>query len=305
VAKSQNKIYFTYNGGRVFDLSAPSATPVNASIVASTEGTPAAAATLNQESLTASEYKRRGSASAGRRDFRAAIADFDAAIKLDATDADAFKMRGNARYQSGQLQLALADLDEVLRLKPDQGDTLMTRGMVRLATNDLQGASADFDRAAALAPNDPGTTLEIAQAYLGAMQFEEAVKRYDQWLAKNPKSSRSGSALNGRCWSRAMLGTQLELALDDCNAAVKKLPRLSLVFDSRAMVQLRRGNVDDAIKDYQASLKILNNNAHTLYGLGVAETKKGDTAQGEAHIRQALQISATAGDVFKRVNLAP
>jgi hypothetical protein len=37
----------------------------------------------------------------------------------------------------------------------------------------------------------------------------------------------------------------------------------------------------------------------------VAEAKKGNTTQGEAHMQQALQISSTAGDVFKRLNLAP
>lgn len=302
VAPKQRKIYFTYNGGRVFDLGsqdnskdADAAAPANE---------PSSTVATADEPKDAEAFKRRGAASAGRREFADAIADFDRAIQLDSTDPDAFYQRGLAKLQNGQPALAMADFDAALKLKADHTFALVGRGTLRLANKDEAGARADFDAAIASAPNDSSLSLSVAETYANARHFDAAIGRLDKWIAAHPKDDRLATALNERCWSRAMLGKELDLALADCNAAVKS-SRSSEDLDSRAMVELQLGRLDQSIADYRAALNLQPKGAGSLYGLGVAETKKGMTTEGKQDMQAAIAISPQAGKEFKRLGLTP
>jgi len=305
VAESQQRIYFTYNGGRVFDLSVS-----NESKEAAASATDAAAATAGGEErrdapTDAAALRRRGAASAGRRDFRSAIADFDQAIKLDPADAQNYFQRGLARWQDHQPVLALADFDAALKIKRDDGAALLERGSLRLQTKDEAGARVDFGALASLAPHDASLELEIAQAYQRADHFDEAIERFDAWIAAYPKDDRLPTARSGRCWARVMTNKNLDLALADCDAAVKSAQSNSAFLDGRAMVWLRMGKFDNSIADFKASLHLQPKNPWSLYGLGVAEQKNGTKAQGDKDIQAALALTPAIAEQFKRVGVAP
>ncbi|MEO8927063.1 MAG: retropepsin-like aspartic protease [Caulobacteraceae bacterium] len=90
VANSQHKIYFTYNGGPVFNLTAA------ARVQAGGDAAPKAAAPLDEgraEPTDAESFSRRGAAFAARRDFASAIADFTRAGDLAPTEAKYFRER--------------------------------------------------------------------------------------------------------------------------------------------------------------------------------------------------------------------
>jgi tetratricopeptide (TPR) repeat protein len=300
VAAKQRKIYFTYNGGRVFDLGLPDK-PKATDAAASDPSSNAEATNVPGD---AAGFKRRAAASAGRKEFANAIADFDRAIKLDATDADSFYQRGLAKLQNRQPVLAMSDFDEALKFKPDHIFALVERGSLRLFSKDEAGARTDFDTALTLTPNDPSLSFRVAQTYVNARHFDEAISRLDKWIAANPKDDRLPSALNGRCWSRAMLGIELDLALADCNAAVKS-SRNSYILDGRAFVYLRLGNFDKSITDYKASLSLQPKSAWSLYGLGIAEIKKGLASDGQKDMKAALSIAPRIDEEFKRLGLMP
>jgi Tfp pilus assembly protein PilF len=207
--------------------------------------------------------------------------------------------------QNRQGMLAMGDFDQALTIKPDHIPALTERGTLRLAMNNASGARADFDAIANLAPNDPSLGLRIAQLYVTTRHFDEAINSYDRWITAYPKDARLAAALNGRCWSRAMMGEMLDLALADCNAALKKGLRASQVFDSRGMVFLRSGDFDRSIADFKASLKLQPKSAFTLYGLGVAQLKKGSKEEGDKNIQAAVAITPTIAESFKRLSLVP
>jgi tetratricopeptide (TPR) repeat protein len=305
VAESQQRIFFTYNGGRVFDLSV-----ISASTAALASATDAAAAAAGggetRDALTdAAALRRRGAASAGRQDFRSAIADFDQAIKLDPADAQNYYQRGLARWHDRQPVLALADFDEALKIKPDDTAALLDRGTLRLQRKDEAGARVDFGAIASLAPHDPSLELRIAEAYGRAGHFDEAINRFDEWIAAYPKDDRMRTALSRRCWSRVVMNKNLDLALADCDAAVKSGPSSSAFLGSRAMVWLRLGKFDNSIADFKASLRLQPKSAWSLYGLGVAEQKNGTKAQGDTDIQAAIALTPTIAEEFKRIGVAP
>jgi tetratricopeptide (TPR) repeat protein len=304
VARSQQKIYFTYNGGNVFDLSIKKVEPQVAAALTDQPADAPTAQVAQQVPTDAAGFRRRGAASAGRRDFRSAIADLDQAVSLDPADADNYYQRAVARWQAGQPVLAMGDFDAALKLRPNDIPTLTGRAALRLSSDDEAGARADFAAVDSLAPHDASIGLRIAEDYEQSGHFAGAIDRFDRWIDSYSSDERLPSALNGRCWARAMLNQSLNLALADCNAALKSR-RSSQVLDSRAFVWLRLGDFDKAIADYKASLSLQSHSAWSSYGLGLAELRKGLREQGEKDMQAAATLSPSIADAFKRAGLAP
>ncbi|MGB9332194.1 MAG: aspartyl protease family protein, partial [Steroidobacteraceae bacterium] len=90
VASSQRKLYFTYNGGPVFNLGQAPAAESAASAVVDAAGEP----------IDAAGFARRGVASAARHDYAHAIADLTRACELAPTEASYFYERGLAHGQN-------------------------------------------------------------------------------------------------------------------------------------------------------------------------------------------------------------
>jgi tetratricopeptide (TPR) repeat protein len=113
------------------------------------------------------------------------------------------------------------------------------------------------------------------------------------------------TALSARCRARAVLGTELDRALDDCDAALRLSRKSVAVFDSRGLVRLRQGKPDRAISDYDASLKGQPSNAWSLYGRGLAKLRMGKTAEGQADLAAAAAIDSHIADRFAKIGLSP
>jgi tetratricopeptide (TPR) repeat protein len=315
VANSQHKIYFTYNGGRVFNLDAPpnvqpgeipEADAPSAAAQASTAQPAAAsvAADLNAPQ-DASGYARRGEAYAARRDYPSAIADLSHAIALAPDNADYVYQRGRAELSNRQLLLAKADLDQAIKLRPDDILALVTRAIMYGAMRQPAEARADLEAASRAADKQPAARLEVSEAYSGMHMFKEALTQLDQWIAENPNDERLARGLNNRCWARAQLGVDLDKALADCNAALKLNPGDPAMLDSRGLVELRLGETDKAIADYDDALRLRPDEAWSLYGRGLAELRKGQTATGQADIKAAIALNPRLPEEAKAVGLDP
>ena len=132
--------------------------------------------------------------------------------------------------------------------------------------------------------------MTLAELYLQMQDFPDAVGQYDLWIAAHPDDFRRWTALNGRCWARAQWGHDLEQALSDCNAALRSMPKMANVLDSRGLVRLRRGEFERAIADYDAALALNPELAWSLYGRGLAELKTGATTKGDADLAAAIAL---------------
>ena len=112
VARSQGRIYFTYNGGPIFQIVGP-----------------AMAGELDQ-----------------------VIQRYDQAILLNPNDAESYAARGEAHAQKGALDLAIEDYDQAIRLQPGAGEFYDSRGLIRIRKGDFNGAIGDYDAALKIAP---------------------------------------------------------------------------------------------------------------------------------------------------------
>jgi len=298
VANSQHKIYFTYNGGPVFDLSAsrPAAEPPALAAAAGPQGA--------DEPKDAESYSRRGQARLQRHDLSGALADLDHAVSLAPAEPRYLQERAVAHVVNKQPLLARQDLDQAVTLNADFVPARLDRGEMRLQSHDEVGALADLDAVDRLSAKAADIRLTLGQLYSELNRYDRAVMQLDLWIKAHPVDSRQFIALNGRCWARGQLGEALQQALSDCNAALR-LKRAAGTLDSRGLVELRLGAYDKAITDYDAALALEPKMAWSLYGRGLAKIRTGHATEGQADMAAASALDGTLPAVAKARGLFP
>ena len=295
VANDLHRMFITYNGGPVFDLS----------VHAEGAAHPPTTAAVDVQPTDAAGFARRGAAFAARRQYRDAIADFGRAIALAPSDARYPWQRATARFASGERDAALADLDLALKLDPKAVDARLARAGAHIEDDDHGPSRADADAVDHLLAPASDRRFELAEIYETIGAFDQALPQYDLWIRAHPDDNRRAVALNGRCWTRAQMGRDLDKALDDCNAALRLRPGAAEMLDSRGMVQLRLGNLDRAIADYDAALARNHEIAWSLYGRGLARQRKGLKDEGAADLAAAVKLDAKLPERARKLGITP
>jgi tetratricopeptide (TPR) repeat protein len=309
VANSQRKLYFTYNGGPVFNLGAAPAAPQQEG-AAPAPDVPPAGTTLPDarldEPTDAAGYARRGTASTARKDYAHAIADLNRACELAPGEASYFYERGMAHAYNREPDLAQADFDQALKLKPDDPTALIARASLDVSRHVApELLAADLDAANRALPKDADARISLGELYLSVGQFPAAVLQFSQWIDTHEhREVHMAAALNARCWTRALWGQEIEEALADCNAAVKLRPDSARFLNSRGLVYLRKRDFKNAIADYDASLR-LERLPWSLYGRGVARVRTGDAAAGRADIAAATALGKNIAATASRYGITP
>ncbi|MBM7129623.1 aspartyl protease family protein [Dyella mobilis] len=284
IANSQHKMYFTYNGGRVFaGAQAPSDTG-KADAATGADGD-------DTKPRTASDYDLAGEAHLSRGEPKEAIADLNEAIRMAPDQPAYYVARSRALGADRQFDAALADLNKALSLDPKNVDALLARAQWRVRHKDPAGAAIDLTTASSLVPPDSRQSLIIADVYIELGQPDAAIPLLDAWIHTHGNDAMLGIALNARCWARGQLNQQLDDALSDCRKAIKRDGEKPAYLDSLGLVQLRLGHYDDAIKAYQQGLAVNPHLAWSRYGLGLAEVRNGQADAGHADMAAARAIN--------------
>jgi len=292
VANSQHRVYFTYNGGPVFNLEVQGAATSRPD---SSESAPTDAA----------GFARRAAAEAGRHDFTSALTDYDKAATFDPKSAEVLYRRGETHLAIGESAKARADFDAALVLAPDDAEALMSRAQLRRATHDAAGALADLDAADKALPAPANARLALAQEYLSIDAPDRAISQYDLWVKVHPDDAHLGQALSGRCWTRVLLGADLDKAKADCQRALRLPPVVARAVDSVAFIELRAGDLDAAIAAFDKAIAAEPQSALALYGRGLAELKKGQTDKGQADLAAAKTLSPGLAASLTKHGLGP
>jgi tetratricopeptide (TPR) repeat protein/predicted aspartyl protease len=270
VANASRHMYFTYDGGPVFDVT-PGRIVDQAGATETIAGDSAPAPT------DAAGFSRRGAAEASRKDYKAALADLDRAVAMEPENGSYLLQRARTRLLSGDVAAANADIDQAVKVAPADSEIRLTHAASLIERKRSDDALKDMAAADTALPQQADQRLALATMFERLDQFAKAVADYDLWIAAHPDDSRQPMALNGRCWSRALAGTDLQLALKDCDAALRRAKAPNF-YDSRGLVELRMGRYDKAIADYDEALRQFPKIAWSLYGRGLARRHLNDPA---------------------------
>jgi tetratricopeptide (TPR) repeat protein/predicted aspartyl protease len=313
VSSKQHKLFFTYNGGAVFNLKPspapdPASMPPSAAVAAPAPDAPPAESAPD-EPKDAAAYSRRGTAFAARRDFQHAIADLTQACELAPDEPNYYYERGIARRDSGQPIPALADFDHAIKIKFDHVPALAARAELRLQNGDAAAAVPDLDAADQAAAKEADIRFRLGLDYQHSDLMPQSVAQLDLWIAAHGDDARLGEALGNRCWAKALLGQDLKTALTDCNSALgrigKKNAGSAAILLGRGVVRLRLGDYDKSIADFDAVLALRPKSAWSLYGRGIAKIRRSKAAEGQADMTAAAAVWPPIADDFAKRGLTP
>jgi hypothetical protein len=166
VARSQDKVYFSYTGGQVF---------------------PTVAGPECDERMANKSPKE-------------ALAAYDEAIKANPNDAKALLQRAQLRLGEKDIQNALPDLDAVVRIEPTNGVALAMRSSVRAQMKDIDGSLADSDAAIAQGIHTAPMHASRGGMFRSRGNCERALVEFEEALKIDPNLQ---SAQRGRDACRA------------------------------------------------------------------------------------------------------
>jgi tetratricopeptide (TPR) repeat protein len=175
--------------------------------------------------------------------------------------AQAYYWRGLYHHFDHQYDLAIADYSSAIGIRRAFGDAYAARADAYEDAGDHVRAAADYAQAATLQDDN-------------------------------------ANDLTKRCWVRAIRGHPLDRAMADCDASLKLNPEESVTFVSRCVVNYRLGNYANAISDCSQALKQQRQSPGILYVRGLAKTRSGDAAGGNADIAAATDAYRQIDEVY-------
>jgi tetratricopeptide (TPR) repeat protein len=132
--------------------------------------------------------------------------------------------------------------------------------------------------------------------------YASAVANYDKALEiDGPRAD----WLNERCWIRVVWGRELDKAIVDCNAALKIEPDSPNIVDSRGMANFKLGKFAEALADYEAALKGNANAMGSLYGRGMSRLRLGQAEASNVDIAKAEARDPKVAERFAGYGVKP
>jgi len=243
----------------------------------------------------------RGAVLFALRRFESAIQDYSRAIELSPNMADLYLRRSECALSLGKLTQAAADLDQAVRLNNSSASALRLRGYVNFLQRKIKSSIADYNEAIRLEPQHAQTLIDRANSYLVIERYDQAIRDYDKALILTPNAE---PALRNRCLARAAWGRELDLALNDCEAAFAIAPS-PMTLSQRAMVHMRRGDLAEALQDFDLSYSKDPRLTGSLYGRGVARLRLGQNEEGMADIAAAKRADPSVDEAYARYGIKP
>ncbi len=213
-----------------------------------------------------------------------------------------YSNRANQRDRKGEFDRSVADHTEAIRIDPTYAAGFMHRGNTYARHGDFDRAIADHSEAIHLDPKDADKFYNRGYTYSHKGDHERAVADYTSGIELDANNSRLWGQ---RCWSRAVIGKQLQEALEDCNRASALSPRIPQIFGFRGFVNLKLGQFQNALADYDVAFTLTKNrnNADWLYCRGVTKLKIGDTKGGNDDLASAKAIKADIAEEYAKYGL--
>lgn len=110
--------------------------------------------------------------------------------------------------------------------------------------------------------------------------------------------------LSDRAWSNSLLGKMAE-ARADYARAIEVSPNSHVAHNELALFNLRTGQFDAAIAEYEIALRLRPDAPYSLYGRGLALIRKGREKEGQDDLAKARLGDGHVDQVFAGIGLRP
>ena len=245
----------------------------------------------------ASAYVNRGIAHNLTRRHVEAVGDFTEALRIAPADLRARLNRGYAYWRLKEYDLALADLNEVVRRDPKNAEGYRFRGMVYLARHKRKEAISDLVKSLELKPSDGKTQMTLGMLYMADRQHQKAIRMLDAAAVQFPHNS----VLFARRGIALVRLGRLDEAMKDFDRSLRINPQQERALLNRGRLRLVTGDPSGAVADLQGAAALLPTDAELHFDLTRAYGRRSrireTTSERAADIRHALDMLKRAIDL--------
>ncbi len=252
-----------------------------------------AAGAAGGETMTAAEHAARGSRRLLRGELELALGDFGRALDLDDGEVSAWYGRGVARARRGDASSAIEDLRRAIELAPRRADIVTALGVARARGGDVPGALVEFDRAIEIAPGHADAWWNRGKALQALGRPEEALEAYGRSLDLAP----SPAVHAARAELRFRRG-DVDGALRDYDAAIGLAPRDATIRFQRGFLRARTGAFDRAVEDYGACIDLDPTIYQAWNQRAIAHFRLGQLDDAVRDSGRAIELAPDQADLF-------
>lgn len=137
----------------------------------------------------AANHIESGKAFAAKGEHRKAIAEYDEAVKLDASSGTAYYHRAKSLEAVGNIDAAIRDYDRMIALKTNLKTAYYNRGTLYLDKKNYAAAIADFDRSLALDIAHANSYYNRGQAHYHLNNLDKAQADFSRAIAFDPNQA--------------------------------------------------------------------------------------------------------------------
>ncbi len=251
-----------------------------------------AALRINAEKVAA--WFGRGGLHFDRRNFKQALADFTEAIRLSPRDARCHHMRAEAYAALGQHASALRDFDAALGLDATSFKSYFGRGRLYLSLERFAEARSDLDRAVRLAPGS--TAAHFHRGYLHSVlrEYDAALRDFSAVIRIDPKHARAYGN-RGEILRRLK---RHEQALADLARAVRLEPGKANSYHTRGLILMTLGRKAEALSDFGTVIRLnpRHRGAYSKRGELLTDMRRYDEAL--ADLDRAIRLDPRRAEAY-------
>jgi tetratricopeptide (TPR) repeat protein len=210
-----------------------------------------------------------------------------AVLSNDAGNEQALLIRGAVALERGDANQAISDARTVMRNNPSSLDALRLLAQGHLRKEEFALAQDALANAIKIAPDRPGTYLELARVRVASGDLDGALLTLEELLKQVPDSEDARNAI-----AQIQLGQQDWSALEASSERIlKSSPDHPLGYYLQGLLLQRQGELDGAIKAFQASLDRAPGTVEPLLAMTKAYAAQGQFDKAEESVRQLLADS--------------
>ncbi len=269
-----------------------------------------------------------------KREYAAAIPEWEKALQLDPQDARSHVNLGIALAGTGHADAAIAHYQKAAEIEPGNPAVFSRMGAALLAMKKPDQAVPVFQKAVQLEPRDPQQAGGLGLALMQSGRAGEAIPWFEKAIELNPKDAGAESNLAIALSSQgrqdeaiahmqraaelmprepgfqsnlgaalAALGS-LEEAIAHFRTALEMRPDDATTHVNLAMALATTGKVDEAITHLDQAARLEPDDAGVQTNLGAALALRGRVSEAIPHLQKALQVAPDSAEAHYHMGVA-
>jgi tetratricopeptide (TPR) repeat protein len=212
-------------------------------------------------------------------------------VKQNPNDAAAWNMLGKLYGTNRDLRKAQAAFEKAGQLQPDWTEPMSNLARVYLAEGRKDEAVKKFEQSIAKSPKAPGPYLFLGMIYEQSNEYAKAADIYQRALAQIPTLWVAANNLAFVLSEHPSSKADLDRAVAFAKKARDLKPREAVVLDTLAWAYYRKGENKLALAEAKQAVALAPDNPVHAGHLGLILLKEGRKAEAKQHLAAALKDS--------------